>query len=134
MPSSLVKIRLLANRDPELAHIQALSNEFGTSFEMTARRLTELSDYACALVFSKDNVVRYAVKSECFAEQLCVWKGVPLPARSSSKSAESDPGQWHELAAYWWIKERRGEDVPESVCEQTLCQDEGYKVTLITYD
>lgn len=133
MPSSLVKKRLLINGDPELTHIQALSSEFGTSFEMTARRLSELSDYACALVFSKDNIVRYTVKSEHFAEQLCVWKGVALPTISPSKLVECDPGEWHELAAYWWLKERRGVDAPESVYEQTLCQDDGYKVTLITY-
>lgn len=134
MPRQLVEQRLTANRDPELAHITALSEEFGTSFEMTARRVMELSDYPCAIVFSKDNEVRYSVKSEHFAERLCVRKGMPLPFKSSSRKSETDSEDWFELDSTWWLQERRGGEFPETVYEQTLCQDEGYKVTLLTYE
>ena len=133
MPRQLVKKRLVANKDPELAHITALSDEFATSFEMTARRMTELSEYACAIVFSKDNQVRYSVKSEYFTEQLCVRKGNALPSKSFSRQKETDPEEWAELDATWWLREHRSSEFPESVYEQTLCQDEGYKVTLLTY-
>jgi len=134
MPRQLVKKRLIANKDPELAHITALSDEFGTSFEMTARRMTELSDYACAIVFSKNNEVRYSVKSEYFTERLCVRKGSALPLKSFSRLKEADPDEWAELDATWWLQERKGSSFPESVYEQTLCQNEGYKVTLLAYD
>lgn len=132
MPEALVKSRLHVLRDPELAHIQVLSDQFEVSFEAAARRLVELSDYACAIVFSKDNVVRYWVKSEYFGEQVVVRKGDKLPFKSPSKQAESDPEEWHELIASWWVKDRHDDDAPESIYEQTLCQESGYKVTLLS--
>ncbi len=132
MPTALVKPRLHAMRDPELAHVQELSAQFEVSFEATARRLVELSDYACAVVFSKDNVVRYWARSEYFGEQIAVRKGDNLPYMSPSKQAVSDPEEWHELIASWWIKERDDENAPESIYEQTLCQESGYKVTLLS--
>lgn len=132
MPKMLVKARLQANGDPELAHIQELSNQFEVSFEAAARRLIELSEYACAVVFSKDNVVRYWAKSDYFAEQIAVRKGDKLPHKSPSKQAQSDPQQWHELIATWWVRERDDDDMPESIYEQTLCQESGYKVTLLS--
>ncbi len=55
IPAPLVRTRLQKLKDPELAHIMALRDEFETSMEMTARRVVELSEYACAVVFSKDN-------------------------------------------------------------------------------
>lgn len=134
IPQKLLKPRLLKLRDPEMAHVSLLASEFGTSIEMTARRLVEQNDYPCAVVFSKDNLVRYAVKSTYFEEQLCVWKGDGLPSKSPSRMSTSDPDEWQELGAYWWLKERNDRDAPESVYEQTLCQETGYKVTLLTYD
>jgi Zn-dependent peptidase ImmA (M78 family) len=134
IPAPLVKTRLQKLKDPELAHIMALRDEFETSMEMTARRVVELSEYACAVIFSKDNVVRYPVWSPYFTHRLCVKKGERLPAKSPSREAASDPDEWHELDAHWWLVERRGEDTPESVYEQTLVQENGHKVTLLTYD
>lgn len=135
MPKPLVTKRLAALKDPELSHILQLKDEFDTSAEMTARRVVELNDYACAVVFSKDNIVRYVVRSPFFTEQLCVRKGDRLPAGSQSRSKETDPGEWHELEAYWWLAERRGNDEqPESVFEQSLVQDKGHRITLLTYE
>lgn len=135
MPAPLVKVRLAAFKDPELSHVLALGTEFETSVEMTARRMVELSEYACAVVFSKDNMVRYTVRSEYFAHRLRVWKGDRLPAKSSSRSSSSDHEDWHELDASWWLAESRaGGDVPETLYEQTLVQEEGFKVTLLSYE
>lgn len=133
IPRKLLKPRLLKFRDPELDHVLSLHEEFGTSVTMTAHRLAEQSDYPCAFVFSKDNVVRYSVKSPFFEEQLCLRKGQGLPAGSPSKLQTSAHDEWHELDATWWLKERRGEEFPESIYEQTLCQEDGYKITLLAY-
>lgn len=132
MPKVLFNSRLHTMHEPELAHIQELSDQFGVSFEAAARRLVELSEYGCAIVFSKDNVVRYWVKSEYFGEQVTVRKGDRLPFKSPSRRTDSAPDEWHELNASWWVKERNNEDAPESIYEQTLCQDSGYKVTLLS--
>ena len=134
LPRSLVTQRLKGYGSPEMSNIQKLAQDFETSIEATARRFIELSEYPCAVVFSKDNIVRYSVKTELFAEQLDVWKGDRLPNPSMSRQATSDPDEWHEIEAYWWLKERKGCEVPESVYEQTLCQEIGYKVTLLTYE
>lgn len=135
IPTPLVKTRLQRLKDPELAHVLALRDEFETSVEMTARRVVELSEYACAVVFSKDNVVRYTVRSQYFTHWLAVKKGDKLPAKCAARQTTSDPDDWSEIDAHWWLAEgRRGDEQPESVCEQTLIQDGGHKVTLLTYD
>ena len=134
MPPSVVKRRLQALGEPELAHILRLRDEFGTSTEMTARRLVELSEYACAVVFSRDNIVRYSVRSQYFAPWLCVRKGDRLPQKSLSRLSSSDPDEWHELDGQWWLEEQCDEEMPESVYEQTLLQENGHKMTLVTYE
>jgi Zn-dependent peptidase ImmA (M78 family) len=135
IPTPLVKLRLAALGEPELAHVLQLSSDFETSIEMTARRIAELSEYACAVVFSKDNVVRYFARSSFFTAWPCVKKGDRLPSKSPSRNAASDPEEWHELDAHWWLKEQReANDQPETVYEQTLVQDGGHKVTLLTYE
>lgn len=134
LPRSLVTQRLQGYGSPEMTHIQKLSEDFETSIEATARRFIELSEHPCAVVFSKDNVVRYIVKSEFFEEQVDVWKGDRLPNPSMSCQTTSDPDEWHRIDACWWLKERKGCKVPDSVYEQTLCQEIGYKVTLLRYE
>lgn len=132
MPKALVNGRLQAYGAPEIAHIQEISNQFEVSFEAASRRLIELSEYPCAVVFSKDNVVRYWVKNDYFAGQIVVQKGDKLPHKSYSNQAKSDPEEWHELIASSWVKESQGDNLTESIYEQTLCQESGYKVTLLS--
>lgn len=132
MPHKLVKGRLHTFKEPEMAHIIQLRDEFGTSLEMTARRLIELIEYPCAIVFSKDNTIRYSLRSEYFSQRLCVKKGGRLPTKSLSREASSDPDEWHEIDAHWWLEDSSNQ--PESIYEQTLVQDEGHKVTLVTYE
>jgi Zn-dependent peptidase ImmA (M78 family) len=134
MPAPFVKKHLLKLKDPELSHILQLRDEFETSMEMTARRLVELNEYACAVVFSKDNIVRYSIRSPFFTHWLGAKKGDRLPTKSPSRAVACDPEEWHELDAHWWLAESRGDDAqPESVYEQTLVQENGHKVTLVTY-
>jgi Zn-dependent peptidase ImmA (M78 family) len=134
MPQKLLKPRLHKLRDPEFGHVLTLADEFGTSVTMTAHRLAEQSDYPCAFVFSKDNKVRYSVKSPIFEEHLCLWKGNNLPGKSPSRLQTTSHDDWHELDSTWWLKERQGAGFPETIFEQTLCQEDGYKITLLTYD
>jgi Zn-dependent peptidase ImmA (M78 family) len=135
LPAPLVKARLRTFKDPELSHLTSLRDEFETSLEAAARRAVELSEYACAVVFSKDNTVRYSVKSSHFEEWIAPGKGDRLPTKSPSRLSTSDPDEWHEIDAYWWLRERRGGDAqPESVFEQTLVQEGGHKLTLLSYE
>jgi hypothetical protein len=39
------------------------------------------------------------------------------------------------MDAYWWLTEQPGaDDQPESVYEQTFVQENGFKVTMVTYE
>ena len=134
MPRRFVMQRLKQHREVELLHVRKLEREFETSFQMSARRYVELNEYPCAVVFSKDNVVKYWVKSEYFELTLGVRNGQSLPKESSSRDVDGDIDDWDEIDAYWWLAERRGVDQPESIYEQTLRQENGFKVTLLTYD
>lgn len=134
IPKLLALPRLRALKEPDLEHVTVLAGEFGTSIEMTARRYAELHEFPCAVVFSKGNEVRYTARSEYFEHQLCVWKGDKLPTKSPSRGATGEVDDWDELDAYWWLKDGRGDESPDKVYEQTLRQDGGYKITLITYD
>lgn len=134
MPRALVMKKLYSLREPDLLHVQQLAIEFETSIQMTARRYAELNEYPCAVVFSKDNVVRYSVRSEFFEHSLCVRKGDRLPSQSPSRHSSGDVDDWHDIEAYWWLRAQRGDESPELVYEQTLRQENGFKVTLLTYD
>lgn len=132
LPDALFKQRLRGLGEPELKHISDMGAHFDTSIEFTARRYVELSEYACAIVFSKNNVVRYSVPSSYFEHKLCVKKGAALPAKSSSRATAGSSDDWYALDAYWWLDDSRSRSQPEEVYEQTLWQEFGYKVTLLT--
>ena len=101
---------------------------------MSARRYVELNEYACAVIFSKDNTVRYTLRSEFFEHFLCVRKGDSLPSKSSSRNASGNVDDWDEIEGYWWISDERSNDCPDTIYEQTLRQDSGFKITLLAYD
>lgn len=58
---------------------------------------------------------------------IAVRKGDTLPFKIPSRHTEPDPEEWHELIASWGVRERLGDDAPESTYEQTLCQESGFK-------
>lgn len=132
LPDSLFKAQLRKLGAPELKHVSDLGETFETSIEFTARRYVELSEYPCAVVFSKDNVVRYSVASPYFEHRLCVRKGSALPTKSTSRVASGDSDEWVDIDAYWWLEESRSTRQPDEVYEQTLWQESGFKVTLLT--
>lgn len=135
LPDTLFKPLAHQLGEPEIDHVVTLGERFETSIEFTARRYVELSEHVCAVVFSKENVVRYSVWSSYFEHRLCLTKGDRLPTKSSSRAATGDSAEWHSIDAHWWLRESKDdEEQPEEVYEQTLWQDDGYKVTLLTYD
>lgn len=134
MPRALVMKQLRLARDPDIFHIKQLAKQFETSIEMTARRYVELNEYPCAVIFSKANKVRYSTKSEFFEHRLSVHKGADLPKKSPSRGNSQVLEDWDEIESYWWLDEQRGSEMPESVYEQTLVQENGFKITLLTLD
>lgn len=131
MPRLLVREVLQPFSEPDISQVIGLTNKFETSVEMTARRYIELSDHACAIVFSKDNVVRYSVRSESFKAPLCVRKGDSLPRLSSSRQAKGDFEKWSTIDAHWWLRTSNNPSAVASIREQTLHQERGFKITLL---
>jgi Zn-dependent peptidase ImmA (M78 family) len=135
MPTALLKQRLHPSAEFDLSDVIRVKDEFETSFESTTRRIVELSEQACAVVYSKDNLVRYCIYSKYFKSRLCVRKGSQLPNKSLSRFDVSSLDAWHELDACWWVEDpERSEGNPNAIYEQTLVQEDGYKVTLLTYE
>lgn len=135
MPTTLLKQRLSPSAEFDLSDVIRVKDDFETSFESTARRVVELSEQAYAVVFSKDNLVRYFAYSEYFDARLCVRKGSALPSKSHSRLGTSSLDDWDELDSCWWLEDaKKGTENPDTIYEQTLVQDEGYKVTLLTYE
>ncbi|MEQ6438306.1 ImmA/IrrE family metallo-endopeptidase [Comamonas sp. w2-DMI] len=134
MPTVLLKQRIHSSAEFGLSDVIRVKDEFETSFESTVRRVVELSERAYAVVFSKDNLVRYSIYSKCFNSRLCVRKGSELPSKSLSRLDASSLDSWHELDSSWWLTDaKEGTENPGSIYEQTLVQEDGYKVTLLTY-
>jgi Zn-dependent peptidase ImmA (M78 family) len=135
MPHALLAHQLSPSAEFELAEVIRVRDAFGTSLESTIRRIVERSELAYAVVFSKENKVRYSVFSEYFTARLSVRKGTELPGKSLGRLGSSSLDDWNALDAHWWLDVRQGGSViPESIYEQTLVQDDGYKVTLLMYE
>jgi len=131
MPATLVHAFVRPLREPNLEHAQRIAERFDTSREASARRLVELSDYPCALVVSKDNVVRYCIKSEFFPWWVDLKSGVRLPRGSSALAQAQGLGDEDEAANEHWLAFERGDDEPSELYEQTLAIGP-FKLTLLT--
>jgi len=131
MPRSLVMKLLQSHSGPDIGQVISLANKFETSMEMTARRYIELNEHPCAIVFSKDNIVRYSVRNEFFKAPLCVRKGDGLPRLSDSRRAKGEIAEWSTIDAHWWLRPSHNLGAIASIREQTLHQENGFKITLL---
>lgn len=124
-------MRALGNAD--VTHVQRLAEACGTSLEATANRYIDLTDDACAFVFSKDGVIRYARRTDNFPK-LAVKAGDPLPTGCSSLRTPATPlraaTSWAELDGAVWLETTRGQRAPV-ILEQSMRQQGGFQVTLL---
>lgn len=133
MPRTLVATELLNAGPPSLEQVTRLASSFETSLEMTARLYVELHSQPCAIVFSKDNVVRYSVRNKNFDTSLNLRKGDPLPHETENWHFKGPYSEKREIAARIWLKLAAGDtNVATPIFEQTLRQDYGFKITLLS--
>lgn len=130
MPEDEFKKRLRKLGEPDLTQVLALSTIFDTSVEATARRFMNLSDYPVALVFSRHNTIRYWTKGPEFPYLLRVRNGHPLPQDCAARSSGDGVADMTEVDSATWLSDQRG-PLPDAILEQTLYQQDGYKVTLL---
>jgi len=119
--------------EADVTHVQTLAKKYKTSLEACANRYIELTDDTCALVFSKDGVVRYARRADKFPS-LSVKTGDRLPSDCVSLRAPAAPlrvaTSWAELDGCTWLETKWGQAAPK-VLEQSVRQSDGFQTTLL---
>lgn len=130
MPSGEFKKRLRSFGEPDIAQVVELSALFDTSTEATARRFLYLSDYPVAFVFSRHDTIRYWTKGPEFPYLLRVRNGQQLPRDCAARDHGEGVADMEEVDCATWLSDERGR-LPDAVLEQTLYQQDGYKVTLL---
>ena len=112
--------------DPDMAEILAMAAEFDISRESAARRYIELHGDAVAIVFSKNNRLTYAVRSDAFPS-MAVRREDLLPLGQPVSGAErSIPIE--ETDTSFWLTRKGGEG---ELTLQTLFQKDDHAMSLL---
>ena len=114
-------------------HVQLLAKQYHTSLEATANRYVDLTDDTCAIIFSKDNVVRYLRRTSNFPF-LSLKTNDPLPSGCASLHTALHPlrvaSEWLEIDGSVWLETKWGKAAPK-LLEQSVRQSDGYQTTEI---
>lgn len=118
----------------DVTHIRTLSDRYDVSMEASANRYVELSSERCAVLFSKDGVVRYARSSRDMTE-LGIRAGDRVPSTSLTERTQTIGAatDWENLPGSIWLKSEWGQRTPH-VLEQCLVQNNGFRLTLLCVD
>lgn len=133
MPTRYFKAALRKSKQLKLDVIFNVAKEFEVSKYAAARRATELSDYSCAVVMSKDDRVIHAPCRSKEFPFVGLGAGRDMPRGSLSRGrgkAEGDFSDIVEVDPSVWL------DNPApggQLHEQYVAQANGYKMTLLTY-
>ena len=136
MPSSLFRKDVKDGGNPSIGNIIILADRYKTSKEATANRYANIIDQPCAVVFSKDDVIRYAIPNGNFA-WLKFKKGDAVPNHivdSNRKEGIEEISEVKEQKGFIWCEENQNQLFPEYIFEQTMAQQKGYRMTLLYYD
>ncbi|MBF0394186.1 MAG: ImmA/IrrE family metallo-endopeptidase [Alphaproteobacteria bacterium] len=137
MPVGMVRQTTLTMRkwrEPDLPKIIDLAGRYAVSKEAMARRIMDLTENACAVVFSHNGIISYPYRSKSFP-YVDVANGASLPKYSVTARQPYSPGNftdWTEVRLDVWLKgdlRRRGE-----LFEQCLDLAGGHRITLLSFD
>lgn len=135
MPNNHFANDLKKMGEPDLVELFSLSTRYEVSLEALLRNFIDKTDFNCCAVFTKDNIVRYLYWTAGFPF-LCVKKEIKLPKDSWAYNCNKPNGfvsEVEESEGLCWLDDN-GQKKPQYVFEQTICQADGYKVTLIWFD
>lgn len=118
----------------DVTHIRILSDHYDVSMEASANRYAELSPERCAVVFSKDGVVRYARGSRDMPD-LGVRSNDRLPTASLTARTKTigESSDWDSVSGSIWLRSEIGQRTPP-ILEQCLVQQNGFRLTLLCVD
>jgi len=114
----------------DLEQIVSLASRYEMSKEAAARRYVDLHDENCAIVFSRDGVVRYPYRGPNFPF-VDTSNGSILPEGSVSQAYDGAPGTvsgLQEVGPEIWLSNPR----KIMLYEQTLLQQNGFQMTLLS--
>jgi IrrE N-terminal-like domain len=126
--------RLRLIKEPGLEHIVELAGSFQMSKLATARRFREFAEEPCAILQSKDQTVRCFYRHALFPF-LAVRHGQEVHRKSVTATFQGSPGEcsdMRETEASYWIESERSRGL--QMYEQVLCQQEGYRLTLLSIE
>lgn len=130
MPARAVASFVRDTGEADLSHILELARRHDVSREAAARRYIPRVGDPAAIVFSKGGVIRYARNNEFFPK-LSVCRGGQVPHQSVSALSNAEIGEITgciEVAAHTWLQKSAG----VTLFEQTLAQQNGFRMTLLT--
>lgn len=114
MPAEPFRADLHARRHFEAGHIVELADRYEVSKEAMARRCVDLHDDTIAVIFSRDGIVTRT------------YPGKEFPRLALAPGARSE---WAEAPTDDWVQGVRG-----NICEQSIGQQKGFRLTLLTYE
>jgi hypothetical protein len=124
--------RLRQIKEPGLQHIVELAGLFQMSKLATARRFRELTDNPCAVVQTKDLTVDCLFRHARFPFISLRW-GQDVHRKSVTATFEGSTGECSDMeeteASYWTDSSTNS---GSQMYEQVLCQQRGYRLTLLT--
>ncbi|MCH7693832.1 MAG: ImmA/IrrE family metallo-endopeptidase [Proteobacteria bacterium] len=132
MPARLFQASVNRRAGIDLDHILSLADEFFVSREAAARRYVAHAGEPVAVIFSKEGTIRYVKKHPRFPA-LNAWSKDALPVHSFSQRSLLPVGEvsdWDIIDGDVWLRDARG----QRVCEQTLAQRNGFRMTLIALE
>ena len=132
LPRPLFVRDLQRKRELGLDYVVELSNIYDISKEAVARRYVSLQEESCAIVFSHEGRIRYFCRHDNFP-WLDIRSGSPVPEASTAAKSMGKVGQasdWAEVNAGVWLSNPD----QRAMCEQTLLQQAGYRMTLLALD
>lgn len=132
MPLVRFKPDMRSLGSPDLKHILTLAERYDISKEATALQYVLQSDAACAVVLSKDGMVKRTYKPGRFPF-IEAGTGSPLPMPSLSARMKDRAGSaWDELSSGVWLSARDGKQ--SVLLEQALPLSGGWMMTLLVHE
>lgn len=134
MPASEFKRRLRLLSGASIEALVSLSDDFGTSKIASGRRLLDMSDTPCAIVVAKDGVIKHLYRAKAFPF-ISLKAGLRLPRDSLSLIQPLLADQHSDVESTEqcnWLSKDDQEGL--ELFEQTLCQRDGWTLTLLTAD
>ncbi len=116
---------------PQIQAILDLQDACGVSKEAAARRYLDLHGEPCAVVFSKDGMVRYPLARGDFP-RLDIAKGQPIHKKTHTYRFTGVPGivsDQEESDSHLWLSDRDAKNW--DIWEEVLVQRDGYRMTLL---